>query len=87
MYVLLLKLPRVQYSTKITLDTSRALGDMYKFDLDQRKWEVVVSIKGQSPAPRYNHGLASASGKLYVFGGQLFYGGERLIIRPIYSVF
>ncbi len=82
-----LDINRARVRVKILIEcisgTSRALGDMYKFDLDQRKWDVVESTKGQSPAPRYNHGFTSAIGKLYVFGGQFSFGGKGFAIRPI----
>jgi hypothetical protein len=46
------------------------LDDLYSFDLVTKTW-VLISVAGgvNRPSASYQHGITSADGKLYVYGG------------------
>jgi hypothetical protein len=47
-----------------------ALADLHRFDVENNTWTSLSTTSGQRPPPRFNHGLTSLPGYLYVFGGQ-----------------
>jgi hypothetical protein len=68
----------------IIVDT--ALADLYRFDIENKHWSAVTSTTGDLPSARYNHGFASLSGFLYVFGGQVSRVGETPETAPDYCL-
>ena len=51
-------------------DSAVLLGDLHSFDPITMTWhELSTGVSGLPPAARFEHGFASAAGKLYVHGG------------------
>jgi hypothetical protein len=62
---------------------SGPIGDLHAFDLSNKTWihHLLSWLKPwEFPSPREQHGLTSAEGKLYLFGGVSF--GELRVKSP-----
>ncbi len=58
------------------------MGDLYIFNPAEHKWTYLYNAAVNAPSPRGRHGLVTAGGMLYVFGGVGYQGEEAAYFFP-----